>query len=111
MMDPMDIRGKMLGAKAGIKEPKIAEIKIDADVKDFDESLDEIAKRCDALISIAPPDKIEGLQNICEDLAKLKHQGPVMDDEDTGLGMKKEKPEVEVDEVPSDEDGDEHDYR
>lgn len=69
-----DLRNRLLGdrMKGDKGQPAIAEIKVDADVKDFDEAVDELYQRAEALINIAPHDKVEQLQSVCDALKSIK---------------------------------------
>lgn len=87
----MTLRQNMLAAKAGIKSkaPQIHEVKIEEDVKDFDEALDEISQKIEALTNIAPPSKVDGLQQVCDQINSLKHaKGESVMDSDDEMGAK-----------------------
>lgn len=90
-----DMRQKLFESRIGQEpmkndEPALAEVKVDAELKDFDEALHELYERCEALVHIAPTSKINELQDICDSLERLKSTHP---SENTEAGSDEEPQE------------------
>lgn len=100
MMNPVDIRAKLLAAKTGIKphEPQLHEVKIEEDVKDFDEALSEISSKVEALMNIAPSSKVDALHQVSEQLNAMKHQAGESEMEDDEEGKAHEEGESDAEE-------------
>lgn len=80
-----DLKAEMMKSRSAELRggPKLAEVKVDVNAKDFETALDEVAAKAEALVAIAPPEKQEKLQGVADMLKQCQAETEGEEDPNT----------------------------